>query len=411
LYGAPDERTFGDVAVRGGFMKAQAKAKDDLTGVMDQVRALRGLIEASALADEEATELSDEVREAVERSDILRLMSPREVDGLEAQPDLLIDVISELAYYDGSVGWYTSAVMTAGAMCGAYLGQRAVDAIFQGGRALAAGQAAPTGKAERVDDGYRISGKFAFGSGTPTARYLVGGYVLHEEGEAVLDSHGQPLMLLALAPRSTVEFLGNWDVLGLRGTGSYDFRVAEQFVHDDFIFSPTNPTIRRGGALYRMGFMAMPCISHASVALGIARRALDEWAIVAQTKKRPRGYANELHTLQRDLAFAQGEMRAADAYVRRTYSELFAYAERGEPAPESLRLDGRLCASFATLASTRACQAAFMSCTTSALRNGSILQRCFRDAHATVSHILTGEQSLLDEGAVLAKAPGAFLVF
>ena len=78
-------------------------------------------------------------------------------------------------------------------------------------------------------------------------------------------------------PRSTVEFLGNWNVLGLRGTGSYDFRVPEQIIHEDFVLNPGSAQVRRGGPLYRMGFLALPCLTHAAFALGCARRALDEF--------------------------------------------------------------------------------------------------------------------------------------
>jgi alkylation response protein AidB-like acyl-CoA dehydrogenase len=98
--------------------------------------------------------------------------------------------------------------------------------------------------------------------------------------------------------------------------------------------------------------------------VGCARRALDQWVAFAKTKKRiPRGYANELHTVQRDLAFAHGEMRAAEAYVRGTFAELHDCAKRGH-VPAELKLDGRLCASHATFAAARVTQTAFASCTT-----------------------------------------------
>ena len=393
-------------------MEAQALVELKPPGPLDEVRALRELIERCADADNGASQLAPEVIAAIEEADILRLMAPREVGGLEADPQALINVLRELSYYDGSTGWYCGAVMTAGAVAGAFLGDRAVDAIFGGkGKARAAGQAAPLGKAERVGDGYRISGSFSFGSGSPSADWLVGGYILHEDGAPVMTEDGQPHMLIALAPRAKVEFLGNWDVLGLRGTGSYDFRVLEQVIHEDFAFSPNAPHARRGGALYRMGFMAIPCLTHGSFALGCGRRAIDEWTNFAKTKKRiPRGFANELHTVQRDLAFAHGELRAAEAYVRRTFADLYDGAERGEIADE-LKLDGRLCASHATFAATRAAQAAFSSGTTTALRNNSRLQRSYRDMQAGVSHFMTGEQSIIDIGAVLAGAPGAALVF
>ena len=388
------------------------RAGERALSVLEEVRAMRGLIERSALESENASELGPELRQAIEASNLLRLMAPREVGGLEADPQLLIDVLRELSYYDGSTGWYCGAVMTAGAVAGAFLGERAVDAIFGGaGKARAAGQAAPLGKAERVGDGYRVSGSFSFGSGSPSADWLVGGYVLHADGAPVIGDHGQPQMLIALVPRAKVEFLGNWDVIGLRGTGSYDFKVLEQVVHEDFAFDPMAPRPRRGGALYKMGFMAIPCLTHASFAVGCGRRALDEWAEFARTKPRPpRGLAGESPSLQRDMAHAHGELRAAEAYVRATFAELYDGAERGEIA-EDLRLDGRLCASHATRVAAQAAQTAFSSATTTALRQGSRLQRCYRDLQAGAAHFMTGEQSNIELGAVLAGASGAALVF
>jgi alkylation response protein AidB-like acyl-CoA dehydrogenase len=392
-------------------MSADDLGRDEAAWVMDQVRALRDLIERAADAHDDANELAPEVMAALDASCVFGLMAPRELGGGEAEPSLLIDVIRELSYYDGSTGWYCGAVMTAAAVAGAYLGERAIEQIFARGKPRVAGQAAPLGKAERIGDGYRISGQFSFGSGCPSAEWLVGGYVLHEDGQAVATAHGAPKMLIALAPRARVEFLGNWDVLGLRGTGSYDFRVPEQVVHADFAFAPDEAPPRRGGALYRMGFMAIPCLTHASIALGCGRRALDEWAAFAQAKPRPpRGHANELHTLQRDLAQAHGDLRAAEAYVRATFAALYAAAARG-PVPEALQLDGRLCASHATRVAAQASHVAFASATAAALRNGSRLQRCYRDLQAGAAHFLTGEGSLIDAGAVLAGAPGAMLAF
>jgi alkylation response protein AidB-like acyl-CoA dehydrogenase len=157
--------------------------------------------------------------------------------------------------------------------------------------------------------------------------------------------------------------------------------------------------------------MAFPCLTHASFAVGCGRRALDEWAEFARTKKRPpRGLAGELPTLQRDMAHAHGELRAAEAYVRATFAELYDGAECGE-ITEDLRLDGRLCASHATRVAAQAAQMAFSSATTTALRQGSQLQRCYRDLQAGAAHFMTGEQSNIDLGAVLAGAPGATVVF
>jgi alkylation response protein AidB-like acyl-CoA dehydrogenase len=343
---------------------------------------------------------------------VFAMMAPREVGGAEADPQALIDVISELSYWDGSAGWYAHAVMTGGAVAGAFLGERAAAAIFPEGRFLhAAGQAAPTGKAVREGDHYRISGRYSFGSGSPNAQWIVGGYVLHEGGKPVPTEHGQPVMLIGLAPRATVRFLGNWDVIGLRGTGSYDFEVTEQLLHEDFFHNTAAPVQRRGGALYRMGFMAMPCISHGSFALGATRRLLDEWLAFAKGKPRAGGKPmSETETFHRDFAVATADLHAAEAYLRGTFARLYEAAQNGA-VTEAMRIDGRLSASHAFVMAMRVAQAAFASCTTYAVRNGNALQRAFRDIHAGNAHFLTAEQSLIDAGKVLAGAEGAVLIF
>lgn len=378
----------------------------------DRARALGPLLDRSATTQEASSELAPDVVAAMDRAGIFSLMTPREVGGEEAHPRDLVDAISELSYWDGSAGWYAHAVMTGGAVAGAYLGDRAVQAIFPEGRYVhAAGQAAPTGKAVREGDGYRISGRYAFGSGTPHAQYIVGGYVLHEGGRPVAGPFGQPVMLIGLAPRDTVTFRGNWDVVGLRGTGSYDFTVNEQVLHEDFFHNTSAPVQRRGGLLYRMGFMALPCLSHGAFAVGVTRRILDEWAAFARSKMRGDGVKqNEMATFHRDIAMHEADARAAEAYLRTTFDKLYAAAEIGD-SDEQQRLDGRLSASHAFVVGMRIAQAAFAACTTTAIRNGHPIQRACRDMLAGNAHFLTAEQSLIDAGRVVAGSEGAMLVF
>ena len=374
---------------------------------LQRTRALGPMIDKAAAADEDATELAADVVEAIDAAGLFAIMAPAELGGAEAHPGDVIDAISELSYWDGSAGWYSHAVMTGGAVGGAFLGDRAVAEIFRGNHfQRAAGQAAPTGKAERVEGGYRISGRYSFGSGTSHARWIVGGYMLHDGGAPVLGADGQPTMLIGLAPRDSVRFLGNWDVLGLRGTGSYDFEVSEQVLPEDFFFNAAAPVQQRGGALYRMGFMAIPCISHASFALGAARRMLDEWRAYARTKLRGAGMVSGMQTFQHDFAGATADLHAADAFVRRTFSDLYDAAKTDRVTAE-MRLEGQLATSHAFTVAKRVANAAFAGCTTRAVRNGNAIQRCFRDIHAGSAHVLNSEQALIDAGAVLVGTEGA----
>ncbi|MDE8653172.1 acyl-CoA dehydrogenase family protein [Novosphingobium album (ex Liu et al. 2023)] len=386
---------------RGVTESAEADLLERLTG-------LRDLVEASANERDEASEISAEVIRALEESGLFGLMAPAELGGLEAHPLTVLEALKTLSYFDGSTGWYCQAATTGVAVAGAFLGDRAIEAIFCSDKcATCAGQAAPSGKAERVGDGYRISGTFSFGSGLPNAAWVVGGYILHENGAPAKRDNGQPVMLIALAPRERVEVLGNWNVLGLRGTGSYDFRVEEQIVHADFVFDAANPIQKRGGSLYAMGFSAIPALCHSAFGVGCSERLLDEWAAYAHGKARPQGGTlAQTDTFQRDFAHAHARMRSADAYVRTTFGALYGAAELGSLS-DDMRVDGRLCASNVISSAAKIGQAAFASSATTGLRDGGRLQRCYRDLQAANAHFLTGEQSFIDAGRYLVRIPGA----
>jgi hypothetical protein len=112
----------------------EAKVISPDTGTfIASLRALGDLIESSADPGEEATQLSDEVIDALERVEIFKLIAPRAVGGMEAHPLQVIDALRTLSYFDGSTGWYCQAAVTGPAVAGAFLGDRAVDEIFFSG--------------------------------------------------------------------------------------------------------------------------------------------------------------------------------------------------------------------------------------------------------------------------------------
>jgi indole-3-acetate monooxygenase len=376
-------------------------------GLLQRIDAIRETVEQAAQANDEASALAPEVIDALEQAGVFELLAPAELGGIEAHPLEAIEALRRLSYFDGSTGWYCQAATTGPAVAGAFLGDRAVEAIFYGGnRPTCAGQAAPTGKATREGDGYRLSGSFSFGSGLPNANWFVGGYILHEDGAPVLRD-SMPIMLIALVPRDKAEVRGNWNVLGLRGTGSYDFIVPEQWVHADFTLDAGNPVPRRGGALYRMGFLGVPLLCHASFAIGCTERMLDEWVLHAKSKQKPTGGTiAEGEIFQNSLGRAQARFRSARAYVLSTFAKLAESAAQGQIA-DDLKLDARLCTSNAIATGAAVSQAAFTSSATTGLRNGNRLQRCYRDLQAANAHFLTGEQSFIDSGRWLVGLPGS----
>ena len=103
---------------------------------------------------------------------------------------------------------------------------------------LTAGQIYPVGQAVRVDGGYRVSGRWQFGSGSLHADRIVGGCLVLVDGAPVMGERGLPEMLVAWLPRDDVTIHDTWHTTGLAGSGSNDYSVTDAFVPDGHVFQP-----------------------------------------------------------------------------------------------------------------------------------------------------------------------------
>jgi alkylation response protein AidB-like acyl-CoA dehydrogenase len=364
------------------------------------------MIRASAEEAERNARLHDEVVAALISSGTMTLMVPASLGGGEADPSVQIDVIEEMAYSDGSTGWAVMASMTAMGTLLSVLSDAGVDVVLKSENYVCAGAVAPPGQAFAADGGYRISGRFSFGSGSAHAGWLIGGYVVvGPDRQPLMNELGEPRVLFALVPRSRVNLLGNWDVMGLVATASYDYEIPEQFLSHELIAPGDQPV--RGGALYRMGLKSLPGIGHAAVALGIARRCLDEFRDVAETKVRPpSGQLNKHHVIQRDFAQWTAMLRSARAFVHEAFNLLFQATQEGRGGDPAMQADCRLAATHAVFTAADITRSVYLASGSEGLRNASVIQRCFRDAHAAAQHLFTGPQVYIDAGRIYLRTPG-----
>ena len=104
------------------------------------------------------------------------------------------------------------------------------------------------GRRRRADGGFQVHGRFQFGSGIARATWIGGGALVRDaDGNPELNDAGMPKVLAFVVPSDSVEITGNWDVMGLRGTGSFDYSIPEQFVEA----RPQLLAVRRRAALRR----------------------------------------------------------------------------------------------------------------------------------------------------------------
>ena len=172
------------------------------------------------------------------------------------------------------------------AALGVFLPQAELDQVFDKGHIPTASISFfPAGRAVREKGGYRLNGRWRFNSGIQHSEWVLGGTVV--EGTES-ENGGRPLVIFAVMPRKDVTLYDNWrDVVGLKGTGSCDCSVENYHLpeHFSFVWDLLKPKPRRGGPAYLLPPFSFVAKEHGSVAVGGARRALDELINLATTTR------------------------------------------------------------------------------------------------------------------------------
>lgn len=353
-----------------------------MSSLLEAARDLRSLIESSAEANP-GQPIPDSTIEALHDAGLIATMIPKAVGGHELGFNDCLDVFAEVAYADGSAGWCTMAASMTASFFGAFCPDSFVDEMFGPGIPIAAGQFAPNGIAVPTDDGYRVSGQFNFGSGIRQATWVGAGAISKvPDGE-------NPAYLFTMMPKDKITVTGNWEVLGLEGTASYDYNLVDVDVPAHATFDFMEFVNRRGGPIYSLGVLPLTSLGHAGWAIGVVRRALDEVAAIAVNKQRMTGSSKMIDDprFRYDLGVMESRFRAAEAWCRQSFIAAEQHViEHGVGDP---KLNAALSQStvFLTQEGADIIRQAYLHAGTTALREGP-LQRCFRDIHAGSQHAM-----------------------
>jgi len=363
--------------------------------LLERTRALTSLVVAEADHTESKGTLAEPVVEAVADAGLFSIMVPRCLGGLEADITTALEVFEELAYADGSTGWSVMANATTACFAGIYLDDEATEVIFGDAQPVLAGMFGPMGEATATGDGYRVSGRYQFGSGSGHATWMAAGVMELRDGEPAVTEIGLPAMRVVFVPRRDVELLGNWDVLGLAGTGSYDYRIDDVLVPSAYCFPLLEAEVKRGGPVYSLGLFALTAAGHAAFALGVGRRALEELLVIARTKERLGGDPIAQQQLfLHDFALHDAAVRSARAYVFESFAAAEAVALAGAPPTNEQLQRTRQATTHATRVVADAARFAYTWAGSSGLRSPSVVQRCFRDISAGTQHLFVDNNTL-----------------
>ena len=345
---------------------------------------------------------------------LFRLLLPRALGGAELPPAAYVQVIEEIAKHDASAAWCLGQA-NGSSMTAAMLDPGVAQEIFGGRRGIVAWGPPGPAEARAVAGGYRLTGTWSFASGSHHATWL-GAHVaiLGEDGAPRLRPDGAPVMRTLLFPKASVEFSDIWHVIGLRGTGSDSYTVADLFVPDSHtVLREAEPKPRQPGLLYAFSSSNLYSAGFAGVALGIARSTLDAFIELARDKV-PRGAKRSLrddNVVQSQVAQSEARLRAARAFLLASLEQIWREVARLKRLTLDHNTTIRLASTWAIHQAKDIVDTAYHAAGATAIFESNPFERRFRDVHTVIQQYQGRQAHFATVGQVLLGLQGEGTMF
>jgi alkylation response protein AidB-like acyl-CoA dehydrogenase len=381
------------------------------TSLIDAAREIAPIIQKHTEEAERERRLSRPVLTALRETGLLRMSTPRSLGGLETDPITRALVVEEISRHDSAAGWTLENPLDWAFFCARLPDEGAEEIYSRGADILIAAQFGRPLHATSTEGGYRISGRAPFVSNCYDADWI--------SSTALVDidqhSEGEPETVMVYFPRKNCDIIDNWDMMGMRGTGSHDISVTDVFVPKSRTFRMVpefQPGSHYHGPLYRLPVVGAAATGIPTPMLGVARRALDEVTELALTKTpvASSGLLKERSLAQVRLGKAEAVLRSGRLLLLDTVSEAWQRCVDGRTHSLRQKADLLLAATHAMSSAVQAVEFACSIAGTTAFRATSPLERCFRDVQTMKHHVFSSEARYGTFGQVYLGIPPDFPV-
>ena len=363
----------------------------DASQILEAAGKLAFRVGAAADRIEAERRIPPEIAEELADRGFFRLLLPRSLGGSELEHPDFLKVVSLFAQADASAAWCINQnnVFSTNAVRVSKDTAREIWGIQR--NVVTNGPPVPGSRADVVDGGYRLSGRWNFSSGIPHATWVAALTPVYQPGQS--EPSGMRTLLL---PKEQVKMVDVWQVGGLRGTGSLSFEADGVFVPASRSY-PDNAVSSERGPNYVIPTTLLFCSGFATVALGAARAGLD--AAIALTKSKTQHFQRErmsdLATTQRMVGQAEAKWNAARSYLGEAALSMWAGAKANLSLTVEERIAVRLSSTHAIREAAKVVDVAYALCGSSAIfASGPILRR-FQDVH-TITQQVQGRLSHYD---------------
>lgn len=350
-----------------------------------RAKGLIPLLRSAASQIDETAELPAAVLDAMFDAGLFKLLLPRRFGGAELKPSDFVQCVEAIAMGDASAAW----CMNQGSGCSmaaAYMDPDVAMEVWGGKRDVLAWGQGPGAKMVRAEGGWHVTGKWTFLSGGRHATWLGAACPMFEaDGTPITLSEGGQRERTAIFPHALTQLDGDWNVMGLRGTGSDAFTIKDLFVDDAHsVLRDYPPTRREPGLLYRFQATQLYAGGFSSVALGLARAMMDSFTELARTKTQAWSSERMVDNaaVQNLIGYTDAAWRAARAGVHKALDDAWDQAAMdGEVSVES-KIRIRESTTFAIHASRDIAHAIFHEAGSTAIFENQPFERRFRDINS-----------------------------
>ena len=357
----------------------------DGAAILANAERVGPLLREHAAEVEAARRLTPPVVDALRATGVFRMTVPRALGGPEVDLLTQVRILEMLSRADASAGWCAMIGSDSG-YCRAFLAEADARNLYPELDLVTAWWVIPAGSLEMVDGGFRLSGRWSFGSGVTHADVVGAGAVVMEDGRPKPGPDGNPQWRIALLPADQVRVHDTWHTTGLCGTGSHDYSVDGAFVPAERTFSfdrtQREETLYRWPGLFIANLVGVP--------LGVAADALDVAMeiLVGKVNMPDMSLARDEPLIRAAVARSHAMVGSARSYVNDTFGSFWAVLASGD-AP-SFAARAQLAGCFAhTLTTCRDAVSLLVDTVgTAGVRRGSILERHHRDLITLVQHLM-----------------------
>ncbi len=213
-----------------------------------------------------------------------KILQSNEYGGYEMDPQVFYAVLLEIAKTCMSSAWVLAVIGVHNWQMNLFDEPASAEVWGEDSSVLISSSYAPVGKVTPTEGGFKLSGRWSFSSGCEHCDWVFLGAVVPTE-DAPWDMLNYRTFLL---PQEDYKIVDNWDVVGLKGTGSHDIVVNDAFVPEHrthhMVEDDSGRKFMHKAPLYRLPFMQVFARAVSTPALGAIEGALDAYIDVAQSR-------------------------------------------------------------------------------------------------------------------------------